>query len=206
MRQYKVSAPTKRNWLIDAGLLVSAILTALTGIYFLFLPVGGFQGGRNPMYGVVILFERHTWDDLHTWAGLFMIVIAAVHLVFHWSWVINMFRRTWKEMTGQCGCMNARGRWNLILNAVVGISFVLSAVSGIYFLYFPGGRGAVFPDLVFTRSTWDLIHTWAGIALIAAALLHFMIHWKWVAKVSRSIYQGFFPEQSSSWSDPRIAS
>jgi hypothetical protein len=179
-----VSKQTQKNWWVDATLFSSAIIAALSGIYFLFLPSGGYRGGRNSLYNVQILFTRQTWDDLHTWGGLAMIVAAIIHLTIHWPWMVNMARRTFNELTGKCGCMNARGRWNLLLNIVVGLSFLLTAISGIYFLFVPGGRGATDPMNLFTRTTWDLIHTWAGIVLISAAVTHFAIHWKWVIKVT----------------------
>ena len=40
---------------------------------------------------------------------------------------------------------------------------------------------------LFTRTTWDLIHTWAAIVLIAAAVVHFAIHWRWIVNVTRRI-------------------
>jgi hypothetical protein len=188
MNKKAVSKQTLKNWWIDAGLFSGAVLAALSGNYFLYLPNGGYQGGRNPMANVVILFDRHTWDDLHTWSGVAMIAIAAIHLAVHWPWVNNMLRRSLKELTGQCGCMNLRGRFNLWLNAVVALSFLLTAISGIYFLFVPGGRLAADPQIFFSRTTWDLIHTWAGVTLIAAAMIHFAIHWKWVVKVTRSLF------------------
>lgn len=184
-----VSKQTQKNWWIDATLLSSGLVAALSGIYFLFLPVGGYQGGRNPWYNVQIIFNRDTWDDLHTWGGVIMISIAIIHLASHWSWVVNMTRRVWNELIGKCGCMNSRGRWNLFLNFVVAISFLLAAISGIYFLLFPGGRGAIDPMILFSRLTWDLIHTWAGVVLIAAAMIHFAIHWKWITKVTAKIFR-----------------
>jgi hypothetical protein len=187
MSTQTVSKQTQKNWWIDATLLSSAVIAALSGIYFLFLPNGGFQGGRNPMYNVQILFARQTWDDLHTWGGIAMIAAVTIHLATHWSWVVGMVRRTWNEMTGQCGCMNPRGRWNLILNTVVAISFGLTAVSGVYFLFVPGGRWVADPIILFSRSTWDLLHTWAAVVLIIAAIIHFTIHWKWVTKVTRNM-------------------
>ncbi|MBN2547682.1 MAG: DUF4405 domain-containing protein [Anaerolineales bacterium] len=183
-----VSNQTRNNWLIDAGLLVSAIIAFASGVYFLYLPTGGYRGGRNPAYDLQILFSRHTWEDLHMWGGVAMIAAALIHLAIHWSWVTNMLRRTIKELRGQSGRMNARGRWNLILNTIVGLSFTLAAVSGVYFLFFPGGRGVVDPMILFSRTTWDLVHTWSGITLIAAAIVHFIIHWKWVTKVTRSMF------------------
>lgn len=190
MSTQTVSNQTKKNWWIDAGLFLSATAASLSGIYFLYLPTGGYQGGRNPTYGLEILFTRHTWDDLHTWGGVAMIVIAVIHLSTHWSWVVNMSRRIWNELTGKCGCMNWRGRWNLILNSVVALSFLLTALTGIYFLFVSGSHRAPDPMFLFARSTWDLIHTWAGVALIIAAVLHFAIHWNWIVKVTRRMLEG----------------
>lgn len=197
MTKQTISKQTQKNWWIDAALFSSAIAAALSGIYFLFLPSGGFQGGRNPLYNVQILFSHQTWDELHTWGGIAMIVAAIIHLAIHWSWVVNMTRRIWHEFMGQCGCMNARGRWNLVLNVIVAFSFILTAISGVYFLFIPGGRWAVDPLILFPRITWDLIHTWSGVTLIAAAIIHFAIHWKWVTKVTRKMIGMIIPAHTS---------
>jgi hypothetical protein len=182
-----VSAQTRNNWLIDAGLMISGVFAALSGIYFLFLPSGGYQGGRNPWYNIQIVFSRQTWDDLHTWFGVGMIAVAVIHLAVHWRWVVNMTRRSFFGLSNKGMGLNSRGRWNLILNLVVGLSFLLTALSGVYFLFFPGGRGAADPQILFSRTTWAVIHTWAGVILTAAAIIHFAIHWKWVVKVTAKI-------------------
>jgi len=182
-----MSKITLRNWWIDAVLFGSALIASLSGLYFLYFPSGGYQGGRNPYYNIQVLFSRHTWDDLHMWGGVVMIAVAMIHLILHWSWVVNMTRRMLKDLTGKNGKMNLRGRLNLLLNVVVGFSFLLTAISGVYFLFVPGGRGAVDPMFLFTRITWDLIHTWAGVTLIAAGVIHFAIHWRWVVNVATSI-------------------
>jgi ABC-type transporter Mla subunit MlaD len=54
----RISMQTRKNWLIDAAVFVGGIVAALSGIYFLFLPSGGYQGGRNPTYGITFLFDR----------------------------------------------------------------------------------------------------------------------------------------------------
>ena len=195
MSKTTISKQTQKNWWIDLALFSSAVIAALSGIYFLFLPSNGFQGGRNPLYNLQVLFSRQTWDDLHTWGGVVMIAAALIHLMIHWSWVVNMTRRIWRELTGQGTSMNGRGRWNLLLNIGVAVSFVLTAVSGVYFLFVPGGRWAADPLFLFTRATWDLLHTWAGVALISVALIHFVIHWKWVTKVSHKMIAMAFPSQ-----------
>jgi len=75
-----VSKQTQKNWWIDASLALTAVIAALSGIYFLYLPSGGYMGGRNPLYNVTVLFSRHTWDQIHLWGGLAMILAATVHL------------------------------------------------------------------------------------------------------------------------------
>jgi len=197
-----MSKITKRNWWIDAVLFGSALIAAISGLYFLYFPIGGFQGGRNPYYNIQVLFSRHTWDDLHMWGGVVMITVAVIHLILHWSWVVNMTRRMIKDITGKNGKMNLRGRLNLLLNVIVGLSFLATAVSGVYFLFVPGGRGAVDPMFLFTRITWDLIHTWAGVTLIAAGVIHFAIHWRWVVNVATSISKRLISREMPTQSQP----
>ena len=79
----RMSRQTRMNWVIDAAVFLGGIVAALSGIYFLFLPSSGYQGGRNPAYGITILFDRHSWSDLHTWGGVIMIAAIAVHFAIH---------------------------------------------------------------------------------------------------------------------------
>ena len=185
-RRPSVSNQTRNNWFIVLVLAVSGLLVTLSSFYFLFLPNGGYQGGRNPTYGIVILFPRATWDLIHTWTGVIMIAMAAIHIPLHWSWILTMTKRIFKIMLGQCQGMNAGGQFNLIINGIIGLSGLIAAISSLYFLFFPGSQGgsALSTTLVFSRATWDLIHTWAGVTMTAAAILHFSIHWRWVFKVA----------------------
>jgi hypothetical protein len=193
----KVSAQTRNNWLVDAALLITAISASISGVYFLFFTSGGYQGGRNPYYGIVLLFERATWSDIHTWTGVFMILTLMIHLPLHWKWVVNMTRRMVKNMTGQSPKLNNRSRFNVFIDALVALSFLVVALSGVYLLFVPGGPNAALTDpmILFSRTTWDLIHTWSGVVVILAGLIHFAIHWGWVKKVSRNIIHFDFKPQ-----------
>ena len=103
-------------------LILSGVPIIFSSIYFLFLPVGGYQGGRNPYYNIRIIFLRETWDDIHTWAGIAMIAMAAIHILLHWSWILIITKRIFKIVTGQCKSMNARGQFNLLINGMIGLS------------------------------------------------------------------------------------
>lgn len=185
-----MSTKTRLNWLIDAAIFSGALVAALSGIYFLFLPSGGYQGGRNPMYGVVILFSRTTWDDIHTWGGVVMITAAIIHFSIHWQWVKAMAKRVVCALAGRGTRMSDCGQINVAVDALMGGCCLVAALSGIYFLFAPTGgyRGGAHsswdPGFLFSRSTWSFIHTWAGVSLIGAGAIHFALHWSWVEKVT----------------------
>lgn len=195
-----MSKQTRMNWLIDAAVVIGGILGGLSGIYFLFLPSGGYQGGRNPMYGVRILFERHSWSDLHTWGGLLMIAAIVVHFSIHWQWVRRMIRRVVDSLRTGGRSLSGGAKMNAAIDALIAVSFLVCAISGLYFLFAPsggygGGRNLGWdPGFLFSRTTWDLVHTWSGVVMIAAAVVHFAIHWRWVKNVTARFFLSLLPQ------------
>lgn len=203
-KSVRMSSKTRANWLIDAAVFIGGLLAALSGIYFLFLPSAGYQGGRNPTYGLTILFERHTWSDLHLWSGIAMIAAVVIHLSIHWAWVQRMSRRVVSALKPEGAGLSRGGVINLIIDGVIALSFLVCALSGIYFMFgpsggFEGGRNALGdPGFLFSRTVWDLIHTWSGIILIVAAVLHLAIHWRWVKNVTLRFFRSLLPDSESS--------
>ena len=171
------SIQTRNNIILDMFLLISGLIVILSGIYFLFLPIGGFQGGRNPFYNVIIFFERHTWDDIHTWSSVAIMALAALHIPLHWQWIVKMTKIGFRSLFGKSK-LNKHSSFNLAINILIGISGLICGLSGLYFLFLPAT-----PTWIFTPLVWDLIHTWSGVVMTAVGILHFGIHWKWVVKV-----------------------
>jgi hypothetical protein len=181
-----VSKKTRFLWLIAAPLFLSAAATILSSFYFLAFP-GGFQGGRNPWYNVTIIFNRYTWGEIHTWAGLATIGLVVIHLAIHWEWVTRMVGRISKEISGECRNLSGRSWYNVAVNALIGISFFAVAFSGIVMFFTASGRAALDPFFGWSRASWDIAHTWAGVTMIAAAGLHLAIHWRWAKNVTRKV-------------------
>jgi len=78
----------KMNYMLDMVIALAFLLSAITGIAFLFLGSGGYQGGRNPAFLTSFLgISRDVWSDLHTLGGLVMTAGVGAHLVFHWKWI-----------------------------------------------------------------------------------------------------------------------
>jgi hypothetical protein len=83
---------------------------------------------------------------------------------------------------------------NYLLDAVIGLAFVLSAMTGMAFLLMGDGgyRGGRNPDfatalLGIDRSTWSDLHTWASLVMIGGVVVHLALHWKWIVCVTRQI-------------------
>lgn len=186
-RKSTLTPKLRQNWWIDAGLGVSAVVAILSSLYFLAFPVGGYQGGRNPYYDLVVIFSRHTWDIIHTWSGALMIFAAVVHIIIHWTWITGTINRTWHIITRKEKGFKPRLTYNIALDATVALSFLVCTISGAYFMAFPesGPSGQSF---VFTKTGWDLIHTWSGVVMTITAVLHFVLHWKWVVNITGKIF------------------
>jgi hypothetical protein len=197
------SAKTRNNILLDMSMLLAGLSSVISGIYFLFLPVGGYQGGRNPTYEMVIFFERHTWSQIHTWGSVLIIALAALHIPFHWSWIVKMTRSGLRTVSGK-GNLNIYSQFNLGINILIGISGLLCGLSGLFFLFEQSLLSISAGDWIFTRLTWDLVHTWSGVAFTAAAILHFGIHWRWAIKVLKKYGLAFLEGFLAGQKDPLI--
>jgi hypothetical protein len=218
-----MSKKARLNWFIDAVLLVSGLISALSGLYFLLIPSGGYQGGRNPMYGVTVLFDRHTWHDLHLVAGLVMIAAALIHFILHWGWAKAMSRYVPRALLGKGAAISARNWLIITLVVIIGLSFLLVAISSFQLLpdalsgHEASGSLARLPGFGDNRRNiesvhmltvlqdWETIHTWASVVMLVASALHFAIHWSWVkrttsrlwgshGRVPRLLSQGSMPE------------
>ena len=187
------SNKTRRNWVVDAALFIGTLIASLSGIYFLIFPDGGYMGGRNPYYGIRVIFDRSGWEWIHTWLSLGMIAIALLHIILHWKWVVSTTKRVVRDIfTSHKSNMNSKGWQNVIVDGAIGVGFIISALSGIYFIFVGESRGGLAPDpmFLFSRTVWEVIHTWSSVLFISGFLMHFAIHWGWVTKVTRKIFIG----------------
>ncbi len=182
------------NWIVSLAVLLSAIVVLFSSFYFLYLPLG-YQGGRNPNYGINILFSRATWDMVHLWSGIVFSIAILVHLPIHWKWIKGTANRVWSGIRNGKAVMNKKVRLNIVVDVIIALSFAVTAVSGMYFAFFPKHSGSGF---LFSGFTWDMIHTWSGIGLVLAGLAHFAIHWSWITKITPRVLSNPFRKETLS--------
>jgi hypothetical protein len=77
------------NYALDTIIGLAFVLSAVTGIAFLLMGSGGYQGGRNSAFATSLWgISRTMWSDLHTLTSIVMIVGIIVHVVLHWNWIV----------------------------------------------------------------------------------------------------------------------
>lgn len=187
----KLGSQTMIRWGVVGLLFLSGLVVFASSVYFLLVPAG-YQGGRNPYYGLTVLFDRETWHQLHLWSGVAMIILLVVHILIHWKWIQAMFERCFRRDECTIGRLNWRARFNVTLNVVAALCFLVCATSGIYFLFAPPKRVAVLSPGLISYQGWTVLHTWSGVIMILLAVVHVALHWKWVTRVTARMFANRF--------------
>jgi len=140
---------TKTNLIIDAGILA------------------GFLAAYDPeLTGIAI----------HEWLSLALAVIALLHLLLHWQWVVCAVQRFFKRwQNGQ--------RLNFIVDLLLLLAFSGVTVSGIVI------SRAALPALGLSlpgTSAWRAVHSVTADASLILTGLHFALHWRWIVCAVRT--------------------
>ena len=96
-----------------------------------------------------------------------------------------------------------KAKLNLMLDAVIGVAFLLSGITGIAFLVmgeggYQGGRNPGFSTsfLGLSRGMWSDLHTWASLVMMAGVVVHLVFHWRWIVCMVRKMLASF-PRQAT---------
>lgn len=76
-----------------------------------------------------------------------------------------------------------RARLNLVIDAIIGVAFLVTALTGVAFLLPASWQQAVLVGLSF--HAWHWLHDWSGAVAAAGVTLHLALHWRWVVHTLR---------------------
>ena len=145
---HKARQKTLMNAVIDGGLLVVFLITTA---------------------------PQFTGISWHEWISLALAVVAIVHIVLHWQWVVAVATHLFNKATWS-------SRFSLGLNVLLFIAFTLVTYSGIAI------SEEAMPFLgigMFDNRAWRFLHhTFSNISLIIIAI-HVALHWQWIANLFR---------------------
>ncbi len=82
---------------------------------------------------------------------------------------------------------------NYLVDILMGISFFVSAITGIVIsIFLPRGirQGGAQEFLGVTKSAWSTLHEWSGVMMILLVLVHLILHWRWMVCMTKSIMLG----------------
>ena len=80
---------------------------------------------------------------------------------------------------------------NYVVDLMMATSFIVTGLTGlILFFFLPSGvqRGGQREFLGLIKATWTDIHNYAGLVMIAAVLIHLILHWSWIVCMTKSFF------------------
>jgi hypothetical protein len=88
----------------------------------------------------------------------------------------------------------SKAKLNYIVDVIIGLGFILASLSGLISFFAPsgyqGGRNPYYqqPVLFLTTHTWNVLHTWSSMAMIAGVGAHLVLHWEWMVCMTRKMF------------------
>lgn len=100
--------------------------------------------------------------------------------------------------------MSGKAQLYYVLDAILALVLIFSAVSGLVLWQagpgdYRGGRNPNFGKLILglSRGTWEDLHLWISLALIAIVVIHFVLHLNWIIRMTRRLLLPASPHGST---------
>jgi len=72
------------------------VLDIIEGLILLLLVVSGFilwfALPESSEAGKTVLYDRHTWIQIHQWLAVGLLIFFGTHVLTHWTWISYMTR------------------------------------------------------------------------------------------------------------------
>ena len=81
---------------------------------------------------------------------------------------------------------------NYILALIMALLALFQSVSGFVMWLLPGGyRGGRGTEGTFlwSRDIWLDLHSWTAVALVVIVVIHVILHWGWIVRMTRSYFR-----------------
>jgi hypothetical protein len=95
-------------WLDAVSLLVMLALAVTGGLMYFVLPAG--TGHSRHLFGL----GRHDYGLIHSYLAVAVVILVAVHLILHWSWICGVVAKARGKPTPSLPVQKAWG-WALLL-------------------------------------------------------------------------------------------
>lgn len=94
--RHKLQKKTRFNFWVDVFMFLLMVYVTSSGLLMKYVLLPGSQrqekyGGNVDLY--LLGLDRHEWGSIHFVAGLVLIVLLVVHVVFHWKNIKGIYGR-----------------------------------------------------------------------------------------------------------------
>jgi hypothetical protein len=122
---------------------------------------------------LLAFFLSFTGIELHQWIGIFGGLLALYHLLIHSDWVDAVSKRLFTNVSG-----------NVLLKYIVDglllVGFILIILTGLVISTWLGVS-------LNNYTSWLTVHIIASITTLLALMVKLALHWRWIAKTTRTI-------------------
>ncbi len=111
----------------------------------------------------------------HEWLGIAFGVVAVVHIVRSWDWIVSTLSRIFAKQPASI-------RFSLFLNILLFVAMTIAVVSGV------GISREVLPNYGLewlTNRVWRGVHGLSADLSVILVGVHIALHWKWILNVMR---------------------
>lgn len=107
---------------------------------------------------------------VHEWLGVSFAAALMTHLLFHWDWLVNLFRTFFQKLFHT-------SRLNFVVDSLFFVAMTAAMLSGILI-----SRNVLptFGIQLDASRSWRSIHSLAANLSLVLMALHFALHWNWV--------------------------
>ena len=131
------------------------------------------------LFGALLLAYNPAWTGiaLHEWLCVAVVAPLLVHIIVNWDMTMRIVRRF-------SALVRATPRVNLVVDGALFVAAVTVTVSGFMVSQVVA---RAFGIVVIPTSIWVQTHSLSADATIALLLVHFALHWKWIANAARRL-------------------
>ena len=126
---------------------------------------------------MIVSAPQSTGVPLHEWLSLLFIVPFAIHLLLHWDWIKQSFKRLFSKSP-------AKERFNTVWNYLIYLMMLLVFISG--FLV----SVALLPALnigLEIQDFWSKIHHDSATLIMPMLGIHLALQWNWMVKLTKNM-------------------
>ncbi len=128
------------------------------------------------LFGALFIAYNPAWTGLvvHEWLCVIALATLLFHVIINWDQTLQILRR-FAEL------VRTTPKVNLVVDAALFVVAITVTLSGLLISQSVAGAMGV---TITPSSLWVSTHAWSADATMVLLLVHFVLHWRWIANAA----------------------